>query len=183
MRKSIVGKFVKDIELKLVSELMKNSRRSDRELAKTLKVSQPTVTRIRTRLEKEGLVNEYTMIPDFSKLDFSMMSITFARLKEPISEQKLKEVRKQVRQTLQTEPIATILGMGGMGLDSDRVIMAFHENFSAYTEHLDKLKQHPLVKVEEIKSFLIDLTDRSQYLQLTLSELADYITYNKLHKN
>ena len=43
---------MKDFELKLISELMKNSRRSDRELAKILQVSQPTVTRVRTKLEK-----------------------------------------------------------------------------------------------------------------------------------
>jgi len=38
----------KDIEMRLLSELMKNSHRSDRELARTLKTSQPTVTRTRT---------------------------------------------------------------------------------------------------------------------------------------
>ena len=37
--------ILKDVELKLFSELMKNSRRSDRELAKVIGVSQPTVTR------------------------------------------------------------------------------------------------------------------------------------------
>jgi Lrp/AsnC family transcriptional regulator for asnA, asnC and gidA len=85
---------MKDIELKLVSELMKNSRRSDRELARTLGISQPTVTRIRTRLEKEGFVKEYTMIPGFSKLGFSIISIVFARFREPISERKIEEARK-----------------------------------------------------------------------------------------
>jgi hypothetical protein len=50
-------------------------------------------------------------------------------------------------------------------------------------EYLDKLKQHPLVEVEEIKSFLINLKDRSQYLPLTLSNLADYITYKKRQKS
>ena len=45
---------MKDVELKLISELMKNSRRSDRELAKTLGVSQPTVSRTLKRLETEG---------------------------------------------------------------------------------------------------------------------------------
>jgi DNA-binding Lrp family transcriptional regulator len=177
-----VGKSVKDIELKLISELMKNSRRSDRELAKVLHVSQPTVTRVRTRLEKEGIVKEYTMIPDFSRLDFNMISMTFASLKEPTSEEKLKDVRKQVRKTLQTEPISAILAMSGIGFGADRVIIAFHENYSAYIEHLNMIKQHPLVKVEDIKSFLIDLTDKNQYLPLTLSELAEYITHNKLEK-
>lgn len=35
---------VKDVDLKLLSELMKNSRRIDRELAKIIGVSQPTVS-------------------------------------------------------------------------------------------------------------------------------------------
>jgi DNA-binding Lrp family transcriptional regulator len=33
--------FMKDVELKLISELMKDSRRSDRELAKAIGVSSP----------------------------------------------------------------------------------------------------------------------------------------------
>jgi hypothetical protein len=34
-------KSKKDVELRLISELMKNCHRSDRELARVLKVSQP----------------------------------------------------------------------------------------------------------------------------------------------
>ena len=43
---------MKEIEWKLLSELMKDSRRSDRQLARALGVSQPTITRTRTKLEK-----------------------------------------------------------------------------------------------------------------------------------
>ncbi len=78
---------MKDVDLKLVSELLKNSRRSDRDLAKTLRVSQPTVTRVRTRLEREGIIREYTVIPDYAKLGFEIASITFARLNEPMSQE------------------------------------------------------------------------------------------------
>jgi DNA-binding Lrp family transcriptional regulator len=63
---------LKDVELKLVAELMKNSRRSDRELAKVLKVCKATVTRIRSNLEKEGYLREYSAVPDFVKLGFSL---------------------------------------------------------------------------------------------------------------
>jgi len=42
---------------------MKNSRRSDKELAKILALSQPTISRKRTFLEKE-LIETYTIIPD-----------------------------------------------------------------------------------------------------------------------
>jgi len=45
---------IKDVELRLISELMKNSRRSDRELAKAISVSQPTVSRMIKKLESEG---------------------------------------------------------------------------------------------------------------------------------
>lgn len=37
---------MKDVELSLVAELLKDSRRSDRELAKAIGVSQPTVSRL-----------------------------------------------------------------------------------------------------------------------------------------
>jgi DNA-binding Lrp family transcriptional regulator len=45
--------IVKDAELKLISELMKDSRRSDRELAKAVGVSQPTISRMIRKLEKD----------------------------------------------------------------------------------------------------------------------------------
>jgi len=47
---------LKDVELKFISELMKNSRRSDRELARVLGLSQPTVGRMMKKLEKEGII-------------------------------------------------------------------------------------------------------------------------------
>jgi DNA-binding Lrp family transcriptional regulator len=44
---------MKDVELKLISELLKDSHRSDRELAKAVGVSQPTVSRLISKLRKE----------------------------------------------------------------------------------------------------------------------------------
>jgi hypothetical protein len=58
---------MKDIELRLLSELIKNSHRSDRELAKALNVSQPTISRLSQKLRKEGIIKEYTIVPDFTK--------------------------------------------------------------------------------------------------------------------
>jgi len=39
---------MKDFELKLISKLMRNSRRGDRELSRKLGVTQPTITRTRS---------------------------------------------------------------------------------------------------------------------------------------
>jgi len=162
---------------------MKNSHRSDRELAKALKVSQPTVTRTRIKLEKEGIIKEYTIIPDFEKIGFRIASIDFARLQRPFPEEKLMEIREQIRQESKKKPLPTIVGMSGMGCNADRVVVAFHEDYSKYMEYLGTLKQHPLVVVNQISSFVIDLTDKSQYLPLTLSSLADYIAHRTLQQS
>jgi len=49
---------------KFLLELLKDSKRSDREIAKVLGVSQPTITRMRNRLVQEGVIQEFTIIPD-----------------------------------------------------------------------------------------------------------------------
>ena len=60
-----------DTELKVIIELLKNSRRSDRELSKAIGVSQPTVSRTIDKLKKQGYIKEFTIIPDFKKTWFS----------------------------------------------------------------------------------------------------------------
>ncbi|UCE16971.1 MAG: winged helix-turn-helix transcriptional regulator, partial [Candidatus Bathyarchaeota archaeon] len=42
--------------MELLCEIIKNSRRSDRELAKSLDFSQPSVTRLRKALEKGAIL-------------------------------------------------------------------------------------------------------------------------------
>jgi DNA-binding Lrp family transcriptional regulator len=68
---------LKDVELRIIAELIKNSHRSDRELARVIGVSQPTVTRSINRLEKEGIIKDYAMIPDFRKLGYQIMGVSF----------------------------------------------------------------------------------------------------------
>lgn len=57
---------MKNVELKLIPEFMKNSRRSDRELARAIGVSQPTVSRFVDKLEKSGVIRVHC-VPDFNK--------------------------------------------------------------------------------------------------------------------
>ena len=66
------------LDFKILFELIKNSRRSDRQLAKILNVSQPTITRRRTIIEKNGIL-EYTAIPDLKKLGFEILAFTFGK--------------------------------------------------------------------------------------------------------
>ena len=54
--------------LDLISELAKNAKKSDRDIAKKLNISQPTVTRMRKKLEDNRYILEYTAVLDFKKL-------------------------------------------------------------------------------------------------------------------
>jgi len=107
---------MRNIELRLISELMKNSKRSDKELAKAIGVSQPTVSRVRGRLEKEGIIKEYTMIPDFNKLGFEIAAITFVRLLKELSDEEFKEIRKSSKELTKRRGDAVLMAMNGIGL-------------------------------------------------------------------
>lgn len=170
---------MKNVELKLLGELSRNSRRSDRELAKQLHVSQPTVTRIRNRLEKEGFIREYTIIPDFNKLGYQMASITFARMTETPSQETITDIRKKARELEKGNPSPTIVSMRGIGCEADYVSVAFHKDYSEYAEYSRYIRQFPHVKVDEIKSFVIDLNDQNHFRYLTLSVFADYLSRTK----
>ena len=167
---------MKEVELKLVCELMKNSRRSDRELAKAIGVSQPTIGRTIRKLEQEGYIKEYTIIPDFAKLGFEMLSFTFAKLQKPFSQDVVEEKRKAIREQLKNKYISEILVMSGIGLGADKIFVALHENYASYINYKGWINQHPLVNVDETKSFVVNLKSETHFRSLTFSELAKYIT-------
>lgn len=67
------------IEVRVFCELLRDSGRSDREIARLLGVSQPTVTRLRHKMVREGWVRQFTVVPDFGKLGFQILAFSFFR--------------------------------------------------------------------------------------------------------
>jgi len=147
---------IKDAELKLVSELMKNSRRSGRELAKTIGVSQPTVSRMIKKLESEGVIKEYSLVPDFHKLGFEILALTFLDINDEPTFDKLQNVVTCER---------------GLGLENSCVLISVHEDFPSYLEFKRQLEYLNRAKSE---SFLVDLTGYSGFLTFS-SLLFPYI--------
>ena len=168
-------KPLKDIELRLISELMKNSRRSDRELARVLGKSQPTVTRTRTRLEKEGYIKEYTMIPDFRALGYAIMGATLLEVRGAYTEDKLKEIRKITTKIEESNPRAALLAVNGLGDGKNRLFITFYENYSDHIESMRLTRQIPQVDVESIQSLLVDLNDETNYRVLSMSAIAKHL--------
>jgi DNA-binding Lrp family transcriptional regulator len=178
---------MKDKELRLISELMKNSRRSDRELAKALGISQPTVSRLISRLQKEGVIKEYTMVPDFCKLGFNLIAFIMFKLK-PMSPEQFQEQRKAARELDSKEHRPYLLIMSGIGLGKDLVFISFHKDYGDYAAYMSDMKEAASSKMkaymnaESIESFLIDLNNQDHYQPLTLSKLATHIQTKENNK-
>jgi DNA-binding Lrp family transcriptional regulator len=167
--------LVKIAELKLISELMKNSRRSDRELARKIRVSQPTVTRLRNKLEREGYIREYTMIPDFTKLGFEVIAMTFIKSNKRVTTKEYDRIVKAAVKLNQEKGLSVIMSVRGMGLGYDIVIISVHENYSTYREMIKEIRQPHQSDVFSTESFIANLTDDTRYHPLTFSALAEYL--------
>lgn len=169
------GLVMKDIELKVVIELLKNSHRSDRELAKAIGASQPTITRTRDRLEKQGMIKEYTIIPDYSQLGLTLMSITFTKMKGQLSKQILDDYRKRARNALSENPSALILGCIGMGCNADYVVIALHWDYSEYGKFMRDIREFPNASIDQSQSFIIDLSYKGHLQPLSFYYLTEYL--------
>jgi len=168
---------VREIEWKLLSELMKNSRRSDRDLAKAIGSSQPTVTRTRHKLEKEGYIKEYTMIPDFVKLRIGIMAFHFTSWKpetyEALSQK--KDFQKKVAEYFSGQP-NLIFASSGQGCGMSRTGITFHIDYSDFVAFRTRMETDWGSYMTKYDTFIISLNGDKVMRPLTLKYLADYIT-------
>lgn len=166
---------MKELERKLIAELIKNSRRSDRELAKAVGCSQPTVSRMIKRLEKEGYIKEYTMIPDFHRLGYEIMALTFIQNEKKSGMEELEDLRTKGRELEKNSAVSALFIMNGIGRDSNRVILSLHESYSSFADFVRLMKQLAAYNVHYVDSFLISTTDKSHSRPLTFAVLGDRI--------
>lgn len=173
---------MKDSELKLIIELMKDSRRSDRELARAIGVSQPTVSRMIKKLENEGYIKEYTTIPDFRKLGFELMSVNFVKFKASTDAEHIEKLKKTARQ-IQTETgLPSLLVMSGMGMGFDRVIIMYHRDYASYARFKDTMKGAAEGNVEKLESFLVVLDGKNHFQPVSFSSLAKFLSLRESKK-
>ena len=146
----------------LLYELMKNSRRSDRQLAKAVGVSQPTITRMRKTLEKKGYIYGYTLVPALDKIGFEIMAFNF--LSADITEDFVKKIREW---TVKSHKV--IFSSLGGGLNGKTmVITSIHRDFTDFSTFIRELKGSFTSEIKSIDSFLCSLKiDVIQHLSYT----------------
>ncbi len=162
---------LKDIDYRILFELMKNSKTSDRKLAKKIGVSQPTVTRRRARLERE-FIDGYSAFPKWAKLGYEIFAITLVKVRQEVaSEEKYANVQKRGIDWLMRQPnIIMAGGCRGMGMDSFN--LSFHKSYADYDEWMRKLKLEMADLIEEVQSILVNLRGTELLKPLHLKYLA-----------
>ena len=158
---------------RLLSEMLKNSKKSDRELASILGVSQPTVSRTRARIEKE-YIKTYTIIPDFEKLGYQIMAFTFAKTKAYPGTDSVEEITQKAAAWINKRP-NIIFSADGEGLGKDLVLVSFHKNYSAYAEFMRTFAIDWGTFLDNFESFLVSIGSGYMLRDFDLKYLADDI--------
>ncbi len=137
-------------------ELSKNARLSDRELAQRLKTSQPTVTRIRTKLFKENFIDRFMVLPNLQKLGLHFQAMTFIKSHSPAT-------IKKVAQWAQENPSVVFVGEGEGIRMAQLMVHSLHGDFSEYTLFSKELKEKFSGQLVDVDSFYLDSKSISKY--------------------
>ena len=142
--------------MKLLLELLKDSKRSDREIAKVLGVSQPTISRMRQRLVKEGVIRDFTVIPDFVKMGYEIMAISCFQ----INVTTMMEMEKKAREYMKSKPNIIFASGRAQGMGKNAVMISLHKSYSDLSSFL---MNHMLVWgdcIEDHFTILISLREK-----------------------
>jgi DNA-binding Lrp family transcriptional regulator len=157
--------------IRLLREMLRNSKRSDRELAKILGVSQPTVSRTRARIEKE-YIKTYTVIPDFEKLGYQILAFTFTKLKAYPSSEEVEKIAQHATEWTNEHP-NVIFAADGEGLEKDLIMISFHKDYAQYSDFMRNYAMYWGQIVNNFNSFLVSLGSGFKLKPLDLKYLAD----------
>ena len=138
--------------MKLLMELLKDSKRSDRDISKVLGLSQPTISRMRQRLTDEGIIQEFTVIPDFVKMGFQIMAISSFKynvVRDTEGLTKLMLARPNV-----------IFASLGDGTGKNGTIISFHKSYPEFSSFISNLRAEGKDMINDLDSMLVSLENQ-----------------------
>jgi DNA-binding Lrp family transcriptional regulator len=156
--------------IKLLFELIKNSKRSDRDLAKILGISQPTVTRLRNILEKEA-IEQYTIIPNLSYIGFDIIAFIFSRTKELVH-----PLWDKAREWAKDQPNVVFVSTG-QGADADALVISIHKDYADFVKFYQSFRRDWGKYLEEFRIFLVSVSGSVNMKPFSYNYLID--TYKK----
>jgi len=103
------------------------------------------------------------------------LALTFVKLGKGITDEEIEKARKIAQETLKKGPFEIIMLERGMGLESNGVIISYHEDYPSYARLRNWLRQFAFLEIDKIESYLIDLQDKVHYRPLTFLTIANHV--------
>ena len=125
-----------DIDRKLLGELLRNSKRSYRELARAIGVSAATVINRVQRLESGGVINDYSIRLDHERLGYELTVVT----EIIVSKGKLLETDAEIAKIPNVCAVYDITGQ------TDAMVVAKFKSRSSLSEFTKRLLSMPYVE-------------------------------------
>jgi DNA-binding Lrp family transcriptional regulator len=163
------------IDFRIIAELTKNAKTSDRMLARTLGVSQPTITRRRARLERKGFLN-YKTVPDFWKLGAEIIAFTLLVFKRQVHEHdhEKEDCDRRLHSFLTKQP-NIVFASSGQGLGMTRIIISIHKDYSDHVKFKNMISAQWGTCLERDTSFIVSLTGDQIQKQFSFEHVIDYL--------
>lgn len=125
-----------DIDKKILTELLKDSKRSYRDIARSVGVSAATVINHVNRLESAGVIKDYSVRLDFERLGFELTVIT----EMTVSRGKLLETQKEIAKMPNVCAVYDVTG------EIDSIVIAKFRNRRELSEFPKDLLSMPFVE-------------------------------------
>lgn len=165
---------MKNKEKELLFQLLRNSKLSDREIAKKLKTSQSTITRNRHKLENR-FIKSYTVVPDLSKLNINMIAFTFANFSTPTP-----DLMKKISNFIEEEKNVVFAGHGE-GMRKTGIIVSFHKDFSDLTEYMKNIRLLCEGFSDSVETFIV--STNKLFKTLSMANAVEELVNNEIEKN
>lgn len=137
--------------LKALFALMSLGGKSDRAVAKTLGISNATLSRRKKKLEQEGYIKEYTVIPDFHKMGLDFIVFSFAKTSDVITPAQAKEAQELIQK--QPEILCVFMEQSFAG--TTWVVVSAHKTYNSYLELSDRMQKESMFRPNvETNSFM-----------------------------
>ena len=121
---------------------------------------------------EQGVIQGFTIIPDFVKIGYEIMAITFIKAMGIFTKKDYADIRSQGLEWLKNEP-AIIMGGACEGMGMNSFIISLHKSYSAYNQFMLKLRLEMGDFIDEVQSVLVDLRAKERLKPLHLKYLAE----------
>lgn len=157
----------------LLKELLKDSSRSDRELAKTIGTSQPTISRLRQKLVKDKIIKNFTVIPDFYKMDYKILAITLVKTKHNLAEHDKRQEGFEKTKKWMTKKPNIIFADFCRGFGKDGVMISLHKSYNDFDEFMNEHNRALGNLIHDFENILINMKKEESIKPFNLKYLAE----------